>query len=117
MKTENVILTKSYQFSLRIIKLYMHLKQNHKEFELSKQVLRSGTSVGANPEEGVGAQSKKDFIAKFSIAHKEARETHYWLRLLRDSGLIEPKLAESLIEECEELKRITASILKSSKRE
>ncbi|MFT5917342.1 MAG: four helix bundle protein [Flammeovirgaceae bacterium] len=80
MKTENVILTKSYQFSLRIIKLYVHLKSEKKEYELSKQVLRSGTSIGANSEEGVGAQSKKDFIAKFSIAYKEDRETHYWLR-------------------------------------
>lgn len=82
---ENIILTKSYNFALRIVILYKELCENKKEFVLSKQLLRSGTSIGANLEETMGGQSKKDFLAKITIAYKEARETHYWIRLLIDS--------------------------------
>ncbi|MCX6208008.1 MAG: four helix bundle protein [Bacteroidetes bacterium] len=88
MKTENKILEKSFDFSLQIIQLYKILVEN-KEFVLSKQLLRSGTSIGANIEEGMAAQSRKDFISKMSIASKEARETRYWLRLLDKSKLVE----------------------------
>jgi len=112
---ENIVVTKSYSFSLRIIKLFVFLKKNN-EFDLSRQVLRSGTSIGANIEEAQGGQSKKDFISKISIAYKEARETHYWLRLLRDSDFIESKLAESLVTDCEELVKMLTSILNSSKK-
>jgi len=87
MKTENPILEMSFNFSLQIIELYKILIQN-KEFVLSKQILRSGTSIGANVEEAIAAQSRKDFISKMSIASKESRETRYWLRLLDKSKLV-----------------------------
>lgn len=82
---------------------------------MSKQLLRSGTSIGANVEEGIGGQSEKDFYAKFNIAHKEARETHYWLRLLRDTNYITPKQSAALLEDCYEIMKITASITKTIK--
>lgn len=88
MKTENKILELSFDFSLQIIHLYKILVEK-KEFVLSKQLLRCGTSIGANVEEAMAGQSRKDFIAKMSIASKEARETRYWLRLLDKSKLIE----------------------------
>ena len=88
MKTENKILEMSFEFSLQIIALYKELV-NNKEYVLSKQLLRSGTSIGANVEEATAAQSRKDFIAKMAIASKEARETRYWLRLLEKSKLVE----------------------------
>ena len=112
---ENVIIEKSYLFALRIIKLYKYLVDEKKEYTLSKQILKAGTSIGANVEEAMGGQSTKDFIAKISISYKEARESHYWLRLLRDSQYIEIKLAESLLSDCEELKKILASIIKTIK--
>lgn len=114
-KSENIILSKSYEFALKIVKLYKNLIYQQKEYELSRQLLRSGTSIGANSEEAAGAQSRKDFIAKFSIAYKEARESSYWLRLLRDSGIIEGDLANELISDCEEIQKIIASILKTTK--
>lgn len=111
---ENLILKKTYSFALKTIQVYFKLKET-KEFELSRQLLKSGTSIGANAEEGSAAQSKKDFIAKFSISLKEARETHYWLRLLRDSKLVDFEDAKNLIQECEEIQKIITSILKTSK--
>ncbi|SFC11940.1 four helix bundle protein [Zunongwangia mangrovi] len=86
MKTENIIIDKTFNFSLSIISLFKKLQEN-KEFIISKQLLRSATSIGANVEEATAAQSKRDFINKMSIASKEARETKYWLRLLNDSEL------------------------------
>ncbi|MEQ8525125.1 four helix bundle protein [Gracilimonas sp.] len=83
---ENVIQTKSFQFSLKIIELFRKL-QAEREYIISKQLIRSGTSIGANVEEAIAGQSKKDFLSKLSISLKEARETHYWLRLLRESEL------------------------------
>ena len=82
MKKDNVIAEKSYQFAVRMIRLYQFLKKDN-EFVISKQILRCGTSIGANVEEALGAQSDKDFFAKLSIAYKEARETRDWIRLLR----------------------------------
>lgn len=79
---ENVVFTKSYDFAVRIVRMYQHLPSEKKEYILSKQVIRSGTSIGANIEEAIGGISKADFRAKMSIAYKEARETDYWLRLL-----------------------------------
>ncbi|MBA7524469.1 hypothetical protein ES705_16607 [subsurface metagenome] len=114
-KSENIILTKSYEFALKIVKLYKKLVYNQKEFDLSRQLLRSGTSIGSNAEEATGAQSRKDFIAKFSIAYKESRETKYWLRLLRDSEIIESDSANELITDCEEIQKIITSILKTTK--
>jgi four helix bundle protein len=114
MEKQNIILNKSYSFALSIIKIYLKLK-DEKEFELGKQLLRSGTSIGANAEEGAGAQSKKDFIARFSIALKEARETRYWIRLLKDSRLLNPDYLNPLLTDCDEIIKIITSILKTSR--
>ena len=111
MKTNNQIVDKSYAFALRVVRLYKYLFEEKKEFVLSKQVLRSGTSIGANVEEAVGGQSDKDFQHKLSIAYKEARETHYWLRLLRDSDYLDGSMLKTLIDDCDELMRISGSIL------
>ncbi len=107
---------KSYKFSLRIIKLFQHLSNEKKEFILSKQILRSGTSIGANIEEGFQGESKADFIHKLAIANKEAFETNYWLRLLRDSKIIEAKLAESFLSDCDELQKLLVSSIKTAKK-
>lgn len=111
---ENIILKKTFDFAVRIIKLYKHLSEEKKEFVLSKQILRSGTSVGANSEEAAGGYSKKDFAAKMSIAYKEARETHYWLRLLKATDYISEIEFNSLISDCDEILKILYSIIKSS---
>ncbi len=112
---ENVLKDKSYQFALRIVKLYKHLAYEKKEFVLSKQVLRSGTSIGANICEGNQAQSKPDFIHKLSIAHKESFETEYWLCLLRDGDFITEKQAGSLLDDCKELQKILTTSIKTAK--
>ena len=113
MKDDNIIQKKSYDFAVRIIKLYKYLVENEKEFVLSKQLLRCGTSIGANVEEAIGAQSRKDFFAKLTIAYKEARETHYWIRLLADTNFINLQMKESLMKDVEELLKIIGSIQKS----
>lgn len=110
----NVIRDKSYEFAIRIVKMSKFLVNNG-EYTISNQVLRSGTSIGANVEEGIAAQSRKDFISKMSIAQKEAFETRYWLRLLKDSGEIKEEYAESMIKDCDELISILAKILITSK--
>ena len=115
MKKDNLIQDKSYAFALRIIKLYRYLCDEKKEFVISKQIVRSGTSIGANIEEAIGGQSDRDFISKLSIAYKEARETHYWLRLLRDSNILEEQHTGSIINECDELLKISGSIIKTMK--
>ncbi|MDN5202982.1 four helix bundle protein [Fulvivirgaceae bacterium BMA10] len=115
MKKENIVKNKSYAFALRIIKTYELLLKEKKEFVLSKQLLRSGTSIGANIEEAIGSQSERDFLYKITIAYKEARETHYWLRLLRDSHFLAPDLSEDLLMNNEELLRIIGSIQKTIK--
>ena len=117
MKEGNLIVEKSYAFALRIVKLYWHLVESKKEYRLSGQLLSSGTSIGANVEEAIGGSSRKDFKYKLEIAYREARETKYWLRLLRDSASIESRLAESLLKDCEELLKILGSILKTLKDE
>ncbi|MCD6152291.1 MAG: four helix bundle protein [Syntrophobacterales bacterium] len=111
----NIIKDKTYNFALKIIQLYQELR-NQKEFVLSKQLLKSGTSIGANVEEGTAAQSRKDFISKMAIASKEARETHYWLRLLRDSKFCENINVSSLIEESEEIIKIITAIVKTTQK-
>ena len=110
---DNPVREKSYAFSLSIMKVYRHLREEKKEFVLSKQVVRSGTSIGANVEEAIGGQSTKDFISKMSIAYKEARETHYWLRLLRDSGILTPEQINPVVADCEELLKLSGSITKT----
>ena len=115
MKKDNIIREKTYQFSLKIIDLYQNLCKQ-REFVLSKQLLRSGTSIGANVEEATAAQSKKDFIAKMSIASKEARETNYWLRLLRDSKIAKEIDLSKHLEESEEIIKIITAIVKTSQK-
>lgn len=115
MKTDNLIQAKSYAFAVRIVRLYQHLSATKKEFVLSKQVLRSGTSIGANVEEAIGGQSRADFISKLGIAYKEARETSYWLRLLKDTDYLTETEFKSIHNDAEELCRIIGSIQKSTK--
>ena len=115
MKEQNLILDKSYSFGLRIVKLYMYLRKQKIERELIIQLLKSGTSVGANVEEAIGGQSRSDFIHKISIAYKVARETSYWLRLLNDSEILENKISLSFLKDIEELKKILSAILKTTK--
>ena len=115
MKTDNIIVDKSKAFALRIIRLYKYLTETKKEFVLSKQVLRSGTSIGANVKEGIRGRSKADFYAKMNIALKEASETEYWLELLHESDYLtdQEKEFESLYQECQEVLRILMSITKT----
>ena len=110
---ENLIQQKSYDFALKIIALYRNLLKEN-EFFLSKQLLRSGTSIGANIEEAQAAQSRADFISKMSISSKEARETCYWLRLLRDSKTVKKGEADQLLFEAESIVNILTSIVKTS---
>ena len=112
---ENIVMTKSYAFALKCIELYKILCAEQKEFVMSKQLLRSGTSVGALIKEAEHAESKADFIHKMSISLKEANETEYWLMLLKDSRYITQNQFESLIDPCQELIRLLISIIKSSK--
>ncbi len=111
----SIVQEKSYLFSLRIIKLYQHITQK-RQFILGQQILKSGTSIGANIEEALGAYSNKDFLSKITILYKEARETHYWLRLLKDSQLIEKNLSQSLISDCIELIKIISAIQRTTKK-
>ena len=115
MKKDNIIRDKSYAFSIRIIKAFQWIKEEKKEYVLSKQLLKSGTSIGANIEEAIGGQSSRDFFAKITIAYKEARETKYCLRLLRDTDYLSIKEAESLIKDVDELLRIIGSIQNTMK--
>ena len=112
---ENILKDKAYNFALRIVKLYQFLANEKKEFVMSKQVLRSGTSIGANIEEANQAQSKIDFVHKLSISQKESFETHYWIRLLRDSEFLNEKLANSLLKDCEEIQKLITSSIKTAK--
>jgi four helix bundle protein len=116
MKTGNVVQDKSYAFSIRIVNLYRYLTEKKNGYVLSKQVLRSGTSIGANIEEGIGGQSEKDFYAKLSIAYKEARETRYWLRILRDTNYLSSKESKAIIEDCNELLKLITSIINTMKK-
>src|SRR3954468_21375876 len=108
---ENIIRKKSFEFALMIINLYSEL-QERREYVISKQLLRSGTSIGANVEEATAGQSRKDFLSKMSIASKEARETRYWLLLLEQSNLTDLEVT-SLLAQVEELIRILTSIVKT----
>ena len=112
---ENIIQDRSYKFALRVIRLYRYLTESKKEYVLSKQILRSGTAIGANVEEAIGGQSRKDFISKLSIAYKEARETNYWLKLLMDSSYLEKSDAQDIINDCNEILKIIGSIQRTTK--
>jgi four helix bundle protein len=112
---QNLIADKSYAFALAIIQAHLYLTKEKKEFIIARQLLKSGTSVGANVREAVGAQSRADFINKMSIAFKEALETEYWLNLLKDSKLLPNKMAEDLLIECQSICRIITKIQISTK--
>lgn len=112
---KNLIKDKSYSFALRIVKMYRYLIAERKEYVLSKQVLRSGTAIGALVMEAEHAQSRADFINKMNIALKEANETVYWLSLLQDSEYIDEQMFNSIFPEAEELLKILISIVKTTK--
>lgn len=114
MKKDNPVLVKSYEFAKEIVLTYKQMI-DEKEFVLSRQLVRSGTSIGANIEEAQGAQSQRGFIAKMQISLKEAKETHYWLRLLRDTQVLKRNPADQLIKNCNELIYLLTAILKKSK--
>ena len=111
---ENAVEVKSKAFALRIVKLYQCLCANN-EFVLSKQVLRSGTSIGANVKESIHAQSRADFYAKLYVSYKEANETEYWLEILHESGYIDDECFKSIYADCKELIRLLAAITKTQK--
>ena len=115
MDKENVIVEKSKAFALRVIKLYQYLCAERQEYVLSKQILRSGTSIGANVKEATRGQSKADFYAKMNIALTEASETEYWLELLRGSGYIEKQHFDSINADCQEVLKLLVAITKTQK--
>ena len=112
---DSIITDKSFQFAVRIVKLCKHLRNRKKEYTLSKQLLRSGTSIGANAAEAQQAQSKPDFISKLSIALKETTETKYWLKLLHATEYLTEVEFQSINADCIEIEKILVSILKSAK--
>ena len=115
MNKVNIIQEKTFQFSIRIINFYKYLIETKREYVLSKQILRSGTSIGANIEEAIGGLSRKDFLYKITVAYKESRETNYWLKLLRETNFIDEKMFISLNKDCEEILKIITSIQKTTK--
>jgi four helix bundle protein len=112
---DNILAPKSYKFALRCVSLYKFLSEEKREYILSKQMLRSGTAIGALAREAEHAQSKKDFLNKMNIALKEANETEYWLMLLKDSLFISGKEFSSIHKDCDELIRLLVSIVKTTK--
>lgn len=119
MKTENAIQEKSFAFAIRIVNLYKYLTTTKNEYVISKQLLRSGTSIGANIEESIGGQSQSDFLHKISIAYKEARESMYWIKLLQATDYLKAEEAQSLLKDIEVICKIIGKIqltLKSKER-
>jgi four helix bundle protein len=113
--SESIVYQKAYLFAIDVVKLYKHLSTDKKEFVLSKQMLRSGTSIGANVNEAISSESKKDFVHKLGIALKEARETAYWLSLLKDSEYINIEQFLPLKDSCNSLIKILSSIIITTK--
>jgi four helix bundle protein len=113
---DNVLQSKSYLFARRSVKLHKHLVSEFREFVLSKQVLRSGTSIGANVVEAGQAESKPDFVHKLSVSLKEAFETQYWIELPRDGDYLTKAQAESLLKDCYELQKLLTSSIRTAKR-
>lgn len=112
---ESLVYKKAFNFSIKIVNLYKNLCKDQHEYIISKQLLRSGTSIGANIKEGLYGQSKKDFLSKFSISLKECSETMYWLELLRATKYIDEVMSNELIEDCSEINRMLTSIVKTTK--
>jgi four helix bundle protein len=115
MKRKSILEEKSYKFALRMVKLYKYLIENKRDYILSKQLLRCGTSIGANVKEALQAESKPDFIHKLCIALKETSETEYWINLLYDSDLIDKRSYDSINNDCTEILRLLTSIIKTSR--
>ena len=115
MAKYNILQEKAFAFAVRIVKLYKFLCDEQKEYVLSKQILRSGTSIGANIEEGIAGQSDKDFLSKLSISYKESRETVYWIKLLFTTDYLTKEQADSLISDTEELCKILSKIIITTK--
>ena len=113
---DNVVEEKSFRFAVRIVKLNQYLRTKKKEYVLSKQLLRSGTSIGANVAESQQAQSRADFVSKLEIALKETSETKYWLRLLHATEYLSDSQFESINTDCSELEKLLVSIVKSTKK-
>ena len=113
---ENIIYNKVFAFAVRIVKLYQFLSSHHKEYIISKQLLRCGTSIGANVNEAIAAQSKADFVSKMSISAKEARETKYWIKLLMETKYLDSQEnhVQSLFKDIEEIIKILTSIVKTT---
>ena len=111
----NIIIDKSREFAIRIVKCYKFLSETNKEYILSRQLLKFGTSIGANVRESINAQSKADFVSKLSIALKEADETAYWLDLLHETDYLDDRMFISINNDCTELIKILTSIIKTSK--
>ena len=115
MKPDNIVLTISFNFAGRIVNLYKYITSTHNEYVLSKQLLKSGTSIGANIREAIGGQSPNDFTAKMHIALKEAYETEYWLELLSRTGYLKDTEFDHIFKDCRELTNLLASIVKTMK--
>lgn len=115
MKRDNILVDKSFSFAVRIVNLYKYLCSDKKEFVLSKQLLKSGTSIGANISESQDAQSTNDFISKLSIALKEARESKYWIELLKETEYLTKKESDSLVNDLIELIKLLVTIIKTTK--
>ena len=112
---DNIILDKSFAFSVRVVRAYQHVTESKREYILTKQLLRAATSIGANVHEANNAQGKRDFIAKMYIAYKEASETEYWIKLLTETDYFTDAEGKSLLADCIELKQILTAILRSAK--
>jgi four helix bundle protein len=115
IKEKSNIVDRTYKFALRIIKLLSFLPKNTSGSVIGNQIMKSGTSIGANVEEAQGAGSKKDFINKMTISKKEARETRYWLKLIKDSGMLTARQVDDLIDECDSILKILTAIVKTAK--
>ncbi len=113
-KEENTIVAKSYAFSVRCVNLYKYLSEEKHDYTIGKQLLRSGTSIGANVKEAIRGYTRADFMAKMSISLKEASETEFWIELLRDTLYITAQQAESMLNDCTELIKILMTIIRTS---
>lgn len=112
---DNIVYEKAFKFAIKIVDLYKYLCKEKNEYILSKQVLRAGTSIGANIKEGIEGQSTRDFLSKMSIALKESSETEYWLELLISTNYIEKELFKDILDNCKELNRILTAIIRTTK--
>ena len=112
----NVVIDKSMEFAVRIVNLYRYLQSEKEETVMSKQILRSGTSIGANAREGIYGQSRDDFLSKMSIALKECVETEYWLELLSKTEYLNEQEYESIMADCGEIAKLLTAIVKSTKK-